>query len=411
MNLVSGRSSQILKSLLGDTSKYTAIMDIWSWKLQKKYPSIYLKPIFLSLGHRLIALAPMVLFDSLLSDLKVKSDEKILTVIGLSCLPIATHDDVVDETLNSKTYLSSLIFSGNISAMEGAKLLLRIDKKVASSIIDSIAQNHYLQQLGTEKLWQGKMVTKTQYLDGRKDVHALAKIGLVGALKVAGRDDLIGRIEQFARGYGIALQLIDDIREVNEDRLTDYRSLPLMEPYPYKKSFIQLNKHIQIAKDSLKADWKKMRRLVDNVARFAKRLRKELLSSQTVAVATAIIIDKQGMLLLLKRSNKNKSNKGLWQLVEGKVKVGEKAQDALIREVNEETGLIVCEIRFFGINSTIIKMNSKNYNLVRSVFKTEYKGEVKLSSEHSDFKWISPKEALSLPIISGTDEILKLLKK
>ena len=117
------------------------------------------------------------------------------------------------------------------------------------------------------------------------------------------------------------------------------------------------------------------------------------------------------MLLLLKRSNKNKSNKVLWQLVEGKVKVGEKAQDALIREVNEETGLIVCEIRFFGINSTIIKMNSKNYNLVRSVFKTEYKGEVKLSSEHSDFKWISPKEALSLPIISGTDEILKLLKK
>ena len=62
--------------------------------------------------------------------------------------------------------------------------------------------------------------------------------------------------------------------------------------------------------------------------------------------ANAIIFDDDGGILLEKRSDN-----GWWGLPGGHVEIGESAQDAVVREVLEETGLVVEIMRLVGVYS------------------------------------------------------------
>jgi len=62
----------------------------------------------------------------------------------------------------------------------------------------------------------------------------------------------------------------------------------------------------------------------------------------------AVIYDKNVRCLLLKRSMRSKNYPGKWEFPGGKVDKGERFDDALVREVQEETGLAVTLKRFIG---------------------------------------------------------------
>ncbi|HTX44073.1 MAG TPA: NUDIX domain-containing protein, partial [Methanocella sp.] len=62
----------------------------------------------------------------------------------------------------------------------------------------------------------------------------------------------------------------------------------------------------------------------------------------------AVIYDDRGRILLLKRSMRSKNYPGKWEFPGGKVDRGERFDDALLREVREETGLAVKLKRFIG---------------------------------------------------------------
>jgi 8-oxo-dGTP pyrophosphatase MutT (NUDIX family) len=61
---------------------------------------------------------------------------------------------------------------------------------------------------------------------------------------------------------------------------------------------------------------------------------------------SAVVFDRRGRLLLQQRSDG-----GQWGLPGGSVEVGESVRDAIIREVREETGLIVAIRRLIGVYS------------------------------------------------------------
>jgi ADP-ribose pyrophosphatase YjhB (NUDIX family) len=61
---------------------------------------------------------------------------------------------------------------------------------------------------------------------------------------------------------------------------------------------------------------------------------------------SAVIFDRRGRLLLQQRSDG-----GQWGLPGGSVEIGESVRDAVIREVREETGLIVAVRRLVGVYS------------------------------------------------------------
>jgi len=66
------------------------------------------------------------------------------------------------------------------------------------------------------------------------------------------------------------------------------------------------------------------------------------LSVKVVLVAACALIDADGRVLIAQRPE-GKSMAGLWEFPGGKVDPGERPEDALIRELKEELGIVVNE--------------------------------------------------------------------
>lgn len=108
-----------------------------------------------------------------------------------------------------------------------------------------------------------------------------------------------------------------------------------------------------------------------------------------------IFREQNGLLefLLLKRSPEQ-YYPNLWQMVSGKIKENEKAFEAAIREIKEETNL---ELEKLWVAPTVNSFYAPDgdYICLLPVFaaKVEYNSKVQLSKEHVAFKWVLPEEA------------------
>jgi 8-oxo-dGTP diphosphatase len=65
-------------------------------------------------------------------------------------------------------------------------------------------------------------------------------------------------------------------------------------------------------------------------------------STKTVLVAACALVDADGRVLLAQRPS-GKPMAGLWEFPGGKVESGERPEQTLIRELNEELGIVVRE--------------------------------------------------------------------
>lgn len=275
-DLTTGVSSQLISYFLGDVGKYLRILQKEKASLLKRYPNKNLSPIFATLQSKLLTVGPMALCDYLASDLGKVCPNDVLAAIGLVCLEISAHDDVVDETPEIQSKLAALVYAGNIAALEGIRILCQKDRKrIANIIISLVNQNHYLQQMRVEKLWERKPSNFIDYQDGVKDGTVLVQIGLFPALEMAGRDDLRQQLTRFSESYALVLQLIDDIREVEEDKVHGYHSFPILEGFPFKKSFKAIEKHLRLAKESLHPGWEKMNSLVEKLKVLVPKIKSE----------------------------------------------------------------------------------------------------------------------------------------
>ena len=103
--------------------------------------------------------------------------------------------------------------------------------------------------------------------------------------------------------------------------------------------------------------------------------------------AAALIVDGEGCLLLLKRSDS-----GCWGPPGGAVEPGEAVEEAVRREVREETGLELAEIKLFGVFSGPKLFyrypNGDEVHNVTIVYSANFNsGSVRLNSEHTDWGW------------------------
>jgi dATP pyrophosphohydrolase len=111
-----------------------------------------------------------------------------------------------------------------------------------------------------------------------------------------------------------------------------------------------------------------------------------------VAVYVCRVEDGVGEYLMMKRSSEYLA--GTWQMVTGRVEKGEKAWEAALREIKEETGLM--PEKFYCANDVEIfyEIEQNCVNLV-PVF-VGFVGrdqEPELSAEHSEHKWIRIEQA------------------
>jgi len=105
-----------------------------------------------------------------------------------------------------------------------------------------------------------------------------------------------------------------------------------------------------------------------------------------------------------------KPGKDYWEFPKGHIEKGEKAEEAAIREVEEETGLKIKNL-IPGFKKKIkyfFRKNNKTTFKIVYYFLTETKEkEVKISSEHLGFKWLNPDKAKKLVKFKNSRQLIE----
>ncbi len=119
-------------------------------------------------------------------------------------------------------------------------------------------------------------------------------------------------------------------------------------------------------------------------------------------------IEKDGKYLMLHRiKKKNDLNQDKWVGIGGKFEDKESPEECNLREVFEETGLILNSARYCGIVTFVSDIWETEY---MHIFHTEdFFGEIKECDEGT-LEWVDKKEIYSLPIWEGDKIFLKLLE-
>jgi 8-oxo-dGTP diphosphatase len=116
----------------------------------------------------------------------------------------------------------------------------------------------------------------------------------------------------------------------------------------------------------------------------------------------AVIRDRDGRLLLIRRGHP--PGEGLWSLPGGRVEAGESDHAAVIREIAEETGLVVVPGVFLGAverpgpGGAVFDIRDYEAALTG--------GELIAGDDAADVRWVSPAGLAALPVTAGLAKAL-----
>jgi nucleoside triphosphatase len=119
----------------------------------------------------------------------------------------------------------------------------------------------------------------------------------------------------------------------------------------------------------------------------------------------ALVFNQEGKIFLMKSYKwRNK-----FVLPGGHVELGETLKQALKREIKEETGLDIFDIKFICFHEFIFKKDfwkKRHFLFLNFICKTN-SSRVKLSDEGQEYLWVEPKKALTLPVEPYTRRTIK----
>lgn len=122
---------------------------------------------------------------------------------------------------------------------------------------------------------------------------------------------------------------------------------------------------------------------------------------------SACIIEHAWEILLLQRHAEHKFW-GTWAEPGWKVDPGENDEDAMIREIFEETWIVIKEWEAKKLFKKYFRFDDMNISIVFYHIILDIKPEIILSeNEHSDSIWVTPKKALEMNLIEDFDKIVK----
>lgn len=119
------------------------------------------------------------------------------------------------------------------------------------------------------------------------------------------------------------------------------------------------------------------------------------------------IIEHDGKILLVRRlPGKVQGNR--WGVPGGKVEAGEKLEDALSREIFEETGIRIDPTDLQPIGAAYVRYPEFDFANHQYRATVAERPEVKLrEDEHNDFAWVTPEEAMEMDLILDQDRCFK----
>lgn len=128
---------------------------------------------------------------------------------------------------------------------------------------------------------------------------------------------------------------------------------------------------------------------------------------EKMKLTTLCYIENNNRYLMLHRTKKeNDANEGKWIGVGGKFEQNETPEECLLREVREETGLILNKYKLRGFITFVSDRWETEYMFLYTA--TEYKGNLSECDE-GELVWVDKKDVLNLNLWEGDRIFLKLL--
>ncbi len=128
------------------------------------------------------------------------------------------------------------------------------------------------------------------------------------------------------------------------------------------------------------------------------------MENKTVVVVKAVI-GQQGKYLIVRRDDNDDIGAGTWEFPGGKIEFGENLEDALLREVKEETGISVSVVRL--LYATTFMTNPQRQVVLMAYLCKPHGDDIKLSFEHSDYMWSDKeqfRERIAVAIITDMEK-------
>lgn len=120
----------------------------------------------------------------------------------------------------------------------------------------------------------------------------------------------------------------------------------------------------------------------------------------------AFVFNDEGKFLIMKRTESAPSKPNAWDLPGGSIDFGENPYESIEREIREEAGIEVEDVRPFDVWGEV-DQDKEFWTTIAYRAKVK-SGEIKLSYEHNDYKWVTCEE---FPKYSQSKRFLKFLSR
>jgi 8-oxo-dGTP diphosphatase len=118
-------------------------------------------------------------------------------------------------------------------------------------------------------------------------------------------------------------------------------------------------------------------------------------SVKLILVAACALVDPDGRVLIAQRPP-GKAMAGLWELPGGKVEDGERPEDALIRELKEELGIVVNEACLAPL--TFASHSYPDFHLLMPLYVCRRWEGTATAREHAKLAWVRPNRLRDYPM-------------
>jgi len=109
-------------------------------------------------------------------------------------------------------------------------------------------------------------------------------------------------------------------------------------------------------------------------------------------VGIAMIIERDGMILIGKRAKDKDFGSDLWEIPSGRLDQGEDPEDAIQREAMEELGIEVKPRKIIDAYG----FSRADQDMILLTYLCDHEGQPRKSAEHQELRWVSPEEAIHL---------------
>jgi len=125
-----------------------------------------------------------------------------------------------------------------------------------------------------------------------------------------------------------------------------------------------------------------------------------------IVAVVAVIRNKAGKYLILKRGDHEIAYPGKYTFPGGKMENNDTVEETLIRETLEEAGLVLKPGKILLKDKSFTRPDGQTAKVFSYLCEVENETPVKISSDFTDYKWVTLEELRKLPHVGIEEELI-----